>query len=317
MQADRASEFSDVDRNAIPRGYDYASDPIVARTDLYLSMKINGSFVDPNGSRGVAGDDVRVMKRTGQSVNLTKVMGTYIPGLEICTVGAVVSTTRGTKILVMEQYAYAGSGKTVHSCAQIKRRGHSVHISAGFGFDHIGIFPSHIRLHSIDGNRHFKMRPYTDKEWETMEIMYLTSPAPWHTDDILDMVLRDKTQRDLCATQQPIQDGDIAITKGCVEQDNPTKDGNITTANDSGERNPHALSFGEQHSATNNLRSQESMDASNQSFTRIPDPPGEPHGTPPEIDDKFPNTGKGTTLTDERGVTSLESEWIRGRDSSE
>ena len=108
MQAER-------ERNTIPRGYDYVSDPYIVHTDLYLSMEIKGSFVDRNGSREVAGADVRVVSRTGRSVNITKVMGANIPGLELCTVGAVVSTMQGPRILVMALYAYAGSRKTVHS----------------------------------------------------------------------------------------------------------------------------------------------------------------------------------------------------------
>jgi len=55
-------------------------------------------------------------------------MNTYIPGLELYTIGDVVSTSsrQGPRILVMAQYAYTGSGKTVHSYAQIKHNGNSI-----------------------------------------------------------------------------------------------------------------------------------------------------------------------------------------------
>ena len=83
------------------------------------------------------------MSRTRHSVNVTKVMGTYIPGLELCTVGAVVKTRQGLKILVMEQYAYAGSGKAVHSYEQIKHRGNRISICTGFGMDIITVYWHH------------------------------------------------------------------------------------------------------------------------------------------------------------------------------
>ena len=89
--------------------------------DLYYGMENNGSFLDRHGSRGVAGDDVRVIHRWNQSVDITKVIGRYIPGLEICNVGAVVATITGERIiLVMSQYVYAGGGKTLHSWTQLE-----------------------------------------------------------------------------------------------------------------------------------------------------------------------------------------------------
>ena len=45
----------------------------------------------------------------------------YIPGLEICTVGELVDSLQGLAILIMQQYTYAGRGKTVHSWEQTSR----------------------------------------------------------------------------------------------------------------------------------------------------------------------------------------------------
>ena len=108
-------------RDGPPR-YDYSSDPIISKTRLYRSMidrHGQGSVILHKCNRGIAGNDVLVIHRTGNTADVTNVMGTYVPGLEICTVAALANTLQGPAILIMHEYAYAGYGKTIHSCNQI------------------------------------------------------------------------------------------------------------------------------------------------------------------------------------------------------
>ena len=71
----------------------------------------HGSLIDSVCNRGVAGTDVRVLYHTGVTEANT--------GLELCTVGGLVYTLQGKAILIMENYAYLGTGNTVHSWNQI------------------------------------------------------------------------------------------------------------------------------------------------------------------------------------------------------
>jgi hypothetical protein len=81
----------------------------------------HGSLVDSVCNQGVAGTDVTVLYHTGVNAAITKVQGNYIPGLELCTVGGLVDSLQGKVILIMQNYAYLGTGNTVHSWNQISR----------------------------------------------------------------------------------------------------------------------------------------------------------------------------------------------------
>ena len=283
--------------NNVPHRHDYATDAELVRTDLYCAMEEHGSFIDRDGSRGVAGGDVRVVYLSNQSVEITKVMDRFIPGLEVCTVGAVATTITGERvILVMPEYVYAGTGKTVHSWAQLEHGLSRISCpidGAAFLRNGTHTFP----LRVVAGRPHLEMQPYTDTEWESgMQRVTLVSREDWHTNDTLDMVLKYADERDQHLAGRNANEG----TQDCIVED--TMDFVM-------------------------LDAQEMLVPKDMVPKRIPDPPGEltdtimgsvafPTGAtntaPCGTDDKHI-----AILTDERGVTSLESDWICDRDSSE
>ena len=107
---------SSTDTNPV---HDYSLEVIPRHTQLYRNMYDHGSAIDLDCTRGVAGADVRLVHRTSRTADITKVLGNYIPGLEICTVGALVQSLQGPAILFMQEYAYSGIGRTVHSWNQV------------------------------------------------------------------------------------------------------------------------------------------------------------------------------------------------------
>ncbi len=84
------------------------------------SSSTYGSLVDRGANGGLAGADVRVLERTGRSVTVTGIDNHELPGLDIVTCAALISTNHGKVNLIMHEYAYYGRGSTIHSPGQIE-----------------------------------------------------------------------------------------------------------------------------------------------------------------------------------------------------
>ena len=85
---------------------------------IHKSSK-DGSLVDRGANRGIAGGDVRIIEKTGCSVDVRGIDNHQITDIPIVTAGAVVTTQQGPVIVILHQYAYTGQGKTIHSSAQL------------------------------------------------------------------------------------------------------------------------------------------------------------------------------------------------------
>lgn len=85
-----------------------------------------GALVDRGANGGICGSDVRVINKTGRMVDFQVIDNHQVVDIPIVTAGAVVSTQRGPVILILNQYAYIGNGKTIHSCGQMEMFGHDV-----------------------------------------------------------------------------------------------------------------------------------------------------------------------------------------------
>ena len=79
-----------------------------------------GSLVDRGANGGVEGDDVRVIAQTDKKVAITGLGDHTVSGLSVVTAGAVAESTDGEVIVVLNQYAHAPKGKTIHSCIQLE-----------------------------------------------------------------------------------------------------------------------------------------------------------------------------------------------------
>jgi hypothetical protein len=80
----------------------------------------SGALVDRGADGGIAGDDVRIIFKTGRHVDVRGIDDHQIVDIPIVACGGVILTQRGPVIAVMHQYAYTGKGKTIHSCGQLE-----------------------------------------------------------------------------------------------------------------------------------------------------------------------------------------------------
>ena len=141
-----------------------------------------GSMIDRGANGGVAGQDSRKISGTGRTVNVTGINDHQMPDLEICTVGGVINTQRGPVIGIMNQYAYSGTGNTIHSSVQMES--YTVHVnekSRKIGGTQSITTPDGyaIPLNIVEGLPYMKMRQYTDREWKELPHVILTSDSPW------------------------------------------------------------------------------------------------------------------------------------------
>ncbi|HEY9709439.1 MAG TPA: hypothetical protein V6D48_14645, partial [Oculatellaceae cyanobacterium] len=141
-----------------------------------------GALVDHGANGGIAGDSVRIIAKTGRSVDIQGIDNHCINDIPIVTAGGVVNTQKGEVIAIMHQYAYVGKGKTIHSCGQLEAHKQLVDdkaIKVG-GKQRIQTLDGYIiPLNMRQGLPYMTIRPYTDKEWETLPHVILTADVDW------------------------------------------------------------------------------------------------------------------------------------------
>ena len=133
------------------------------------ALTSKGSLVDRGANGGLCGTDVRLLEKTGRSVDIQGIDNHQITDVPIVTTaGAVAHTQRAHVIIILHQYAYIGRGKTIHSSGQLesfncdvnnkymKLNGRLQRITTQKGF----VIP----LDIISGLPYVNLRPYTDKE---------------------------------------------------------------------------------------------------------------------------------------------------------
>ena len=79
-----------------------------------------GSLLDSGVNGGLAGVDVHVLERTGRKVSVTGIDDHELPGLDIVTCVALIQTNHGKVNTLRHEYAYCGTGNTIHSPCQIE-----------------------------------------------------------------------------------------------------------------------------------------------------------------------------------------------------
>jgi hypothetical protein len=142
----------------------------------------SGALVDRGANGGIAGDDVRVIFKTGWHVDVRGIDDQHIVDIPIVACGGVILTQRGPGIAIMlHQYAYTGKGKTIHSYGHLdwyKSDVNDKSIKVPGGLQHIQTNDGYaIPINIKDGLPYVRIRPYTDKEWDTLPHVILTSGA--------------------------------------------------------------------------------------------------------------------------------------------
>ena len=126
---------------------------------------------------------MRVIDQTERSVDIRGIDNHQVTNIPIATVGGVISTQRGEAIAIMHQYAYTGKGKTIHSSGQMEWFKNNVNdksIKVDGGLQRILTLEGyHIPLNFIEGLPYCKIRPFTDREWDTLPHVILTGDKDW------------------------------------------------------------------------------------------------------------------------------------------
>ena len=115
-------------------------------------------------------------------VDIQGVSNHQVTDIPIVTCGALVNTQRGNVIVIMNQYARVRNGKTIHSCVQLEAHKHEVDDKSNTaGARQRIITPDGyaIPLRIREGLVYMDMRPYTDREFQSLPHVILTSDLPW------------------------------------------------------------------------------------------------------------------------------------------
>ena len=86
-----------------------------------------GALLDCGANGGIAGDNIRVIAKTGKSVDIQGIDSHRINEIPIVTADGVIYTQKGPVIAIMHQYAYTRKGKSIHLCAQLEAYKQTVH----------------------------------------------------------------------------------------------------------------------------------------------------------------------------------------------
>ena len=87
-----------------------------------VSKEDRGSLIDRGANGGLACNDVRIISRHNppRYFDISELNSHQIKDLEIVTAGGEFPSQHGPVIEMFYQYAYLGSGNTIHSCIQLE-----------------------------------------------------------------------------------------------------------------------------------------------------------------------------------------------------
>ena len=143
------------------------------------------SLIDRGANGGVAGSDVQIIQQATprtRCVDIQSIGNCQLKDVPIGTVGGVITTQFGPTIAIMHQYALYGQGQTIHSSGQlewnkVETMDKSIYVG---GLQHLRTSDDYyIPLIIKNGLPRLKIRPYTDREWNTLPQVILTSPMEW------------------------------------------------------------------------------------------------------------------------------------------
>jgi hypothetical protein len=155
----------------------------VYRIANYKACKKGEALVDRGANRGLAGSDVRVINKTGRSVDVIGIDNHTVNDLPIVMAGGVINSQRRPVIAILHQYAYVGDGKIIHSSAQLEWYKNDVNdrsMKVTDGLQRIKTLEGYVHpLNIRNGLAHAIMRPFMDEEWETLPHVIWTSDEEW------------------------------------------------------------------------------------------------------------------------------------------
>ncbi|KAL7573666.1 hypothetical protein ACA910_008353 [Epithemia clementina (nom. ined.)] len=153
----------------------------------YSFSKVNTcpslQLVDRGANGGLAGDDMRILHKTGRKVDISGIDNHEVNNLDIVTCAFMFDTNQGKIIGIFHEYDYLGKGRSIHSSGQLEWMGLKVDersVLVG-GRQRIKTLQNHIIPISIKGGLAYIQlvgRP-TDQDMDTYPHVFFTNPADW------------------------------------------------------------------------------------------------------------------------------------------
>jgi hypothetical protein len=84
------------------------------------NVKQRGALVDRGANGGITGDDARVIHQHLRKVDVTGIDNHKMTDLQIMDTASWAMTNKGPVILIFNQYAYHGLGRSIHSAIQLE-----------------------------------------------------------------------------------------------------------------------------------------------------------------------------------------------------
>ena len=141
-----------------------------------------GALVDRGANGGLLGSDAIVFLEHNRRVDVTGIDNHEINELKVVSASAKIQTHLGDAIAILHQYAYVGTGRTIHSAAQLehyKNMCYERSRKAGGRQCIITVDGFAIPIDIIHGLPYIKMSTHTKEEFKTRPHVVFTSPAPW------------------------------------------------------------------------------------------------------------------------------------------
>ena len=170
------------------------------------------SLVDRGANGGIAGTDVRVMFASPRCVDIEGIDNHQLRDVKIGTVGAVIMSQQGNHIGIFHNYALFGKGTSIHAPCQLEHYGNLVNDKSVIvgGLQCIKSTEGHVSpLAFQNGLPCWPMRPYTDKEFDTLPHVVYTSELEWHP-SILDYDPADNEDQWYDAVSELHEDPEVA-----------------------------------------------------------------------------------------------------------
>ena len=147
-----------------------------------ISRAKRGSLVDRGANGGILGSDAHVRVKHPRKVDVTGIDNHELNSLPIVDASAKILTDQGPAIAILQNYAYFGRLRTIHSAGQIEHYGATVDdrsmrvggrqcITTKEGY----VIP----LDIINGLPYLQMEPHSSREFEDLPHIILTGPDDW------------------------------------------------------------------------------------------------------------------------------------------
>ena len=147
-------------------------------------QKFGESLVDRGANGGLAGKDMRVITMSPyRSVHVEGIDNHQVRDVPIVTAGGVLHTTKGDVIGIFHQYAHINKGTSIHSSVQLEAYKQDVNdrsLRTPGGLQRILTVDGHeIPLVIRNGLPYLNIRPHTDREFDTLPHVIMTSDSDW------------------------------------------------------------------------------------------------------------------------------------------